>query len=71
MDNLIPVMCLISPGDWLVSIDLSDSYNSVAIQLSSMPFLVFIFLKVCYQFTCLPQDPSPSPHIFTMLMSRE
>ena len=68
MDNLISVMCLISPGDWLVSIDLSDAYHSVAMHLSSMPFLAFIFLKICYQFTCLPQGLSPSPRIFTMLM---
>ena len=35
---------------------------------SSMPYLAFIFLNVCYQFTCLPQGLSPSPRIFTMLM---
>ena len=68
MDNLFSIMCLISPGDWLVSIDLSDAYHSVAMHSSSMPYLAFIFLKVCYQFTCLPQGLSPSPRIFTMLM---
>ena len=68
MDNLFSIMCLISPGDWLVSIDLCDAYHSVAMHLSSMPFLAFIFFKVCYQFTCLPQGLSPSPRIFTMPM---
>ena len=35
-------MSLISPGDWLVSVDLSDAYHSVAKHPSSMPFLAFI-----------------------------
>ena len=68
MDNLSSVMSLISPGDWLVSIDLSDAYHSVAMHFMSMPYLAFIFRNICYQFTCLPQGLSPSPRIFTMLM---
>lgn len=68
MDNLSSVISLISPGDWLVSIDLSDAYHSVAMHLLSMPYLAFIFMSTCYQFTCLPQGLSPSPRIFTMLM---
>ena len=35
MDNLFSIICLISPGNWLVSINLSDAYLSVAIHLSS------------------------------------
>ena len=68
MDNLFSIMCLISPGDWLISIDLSDAYHTVAMHSSAIPYLSFIFLKVCYQFICLPQGLSPSPRIFTMLM---
>ena len=68
MDNLFSIMALISPGDFLVSIDLSDAYHSVAIHPSSMPFLSFVLLQIFYQFTCLPQGLSSSPRVFTMLM---
>ena len=68
MDSLFSIMALISPGDFLVSIDLSDAYHSVAMHSSSMPFLAFLLSKVYYQFACLPQGLSSSPRVFTMLM---
>ena len=68
MDNLSYIIALISPNDYLVSIDLSDAYHSIAMHLQYMPFLAFILAEICYQFTCLPQGLSPAPRIFTMLM---
>ena len=68
MDSLHSIMSLISPGDWLVSLDLSDAYNTVSMHPSSMPFLAFLLCQVYYQFTCLPQGLSSSPRVFTMLM---
>ena len=35
MVNLFSFMCLISPGVWLVSIELLYAYHSVAMHLSS------------------------------------
>ena len=68
MDNLSYIIAMISPNDYLVSIDLSDAYHSIAMHLQSMPFLAFFLAEICYQFTCLPQGLSPAPRIFTMLM---
>ena len=68
MDSLYSIMSLISPGDWLVSIDLSDAYHTVAMHPSSMPFLAFFLCGIFYQFTCLPQGLSSSPRVFTMLV---
>ena len=68
MDSLSDIMDLIRPGDYFVSIDLSDAYYCIAMHLLSMPYLTFIFLNVYYQFTCLPQGLSSAPRIFTKVM---
>ena len=68
MDSLEDIINLIRPGDWFVSIDLSDAYYCIAIHILSMPFLTFVFLGVYYQFTCLPQGLSSAPRIFTKVM---
>ena len=61
-------MNLIHPGDFFVSIDLSDAYYSIAMHILSLPFLTFYFLNIYYQFTCLPQGLSSAPRIFTKIM---
>ena len=68
MDSISDIMNLIQPGDWFVSIDLSDAYYCIAMHILSMPFLTFLFLGVYYQFTCLPQGLSSAPRIFTKVM---
>ena len=68
MDSLFSIMALISPGDFLISVDLSDAYHSVAMHSSSLPFLAFVLSRFFYQFTCLPQGLSSSPRVFTMIM---
>ena len=68
MDSIADIMALIQPGDFFVSVDLSDAYYCIAMHLLSMPFLTFIFLEVYYQFTCLPQGLSSAPRVFTKVM---
>ena len=68
MDSLADIMKLIRPGDWFVSVDLSDAYYCLAMHILSMPFLTFLFLGIYYQFTCLPQGLSSAPRIFTKVM---
>lgn len=68
MDSISDIMDLIRPGDYFVSIDLSDAYYCIAMHLLSMPYLTFIFLNVYYQFTCLPQGLSSAPRVFTKVM---
>ena len=68
MDKIQDIMLLIQPGDFFVSIDLSDAYYCIAIHILSIPFLTFYFLNILYQFTCLPQGLSSAPRIFTKVM---
>ena len=68
MDSIPDIMDLIRPGDFFVSVDLSDAYFCIAMHLLSMPFLTFVLLNVYYQFTCLPQGLSSAPRVFTKVM---
>ena len=68
MDSLSDIINLIQPGDYFISIDISDAYFCIAIHILSMPYLTFIFLNVYYQFTCLPQSLSSAPRIFTKII---
>ena len=67
MDSLSDIMKMINPGDFFISIDLSDAYFCIAMHILSMPFLTFIFLNVYYHFACLPQGLSSAPRIFTKI----
>ena len=68
MDRISEIMEMIKPGDFFISIDLSDAYYCIAMHILSMPFLTFIFLGIYYQFTCLPQGLTSAPRIFTKVM---
>ena len=68
MDKIPNIMSLIQPGDFFVSIDLSDAYYCIAMHIVSLPYLTFYFLNTFYQFTCLPQGLSSAPRIFTKVM---
>ena len=68
MDSISDIMALIQPGDWFISLDLSDAYYCIAMHILSMPFLTFLFLNIYYQFTCLPQGLSSAPRIFTKVV---
>ena len=68
MDKIPNIMSLIQPGDFFVSIDLSDAYYCIAMHIISLPYLTFYFLNTFYQFTCLPQGLSSAPRIFTKVM---
>ena len=68
MDSIPDIMIMIQPGDFFVSIDLSDAYYCIAMHVLSLPFLTFYFLNVYYQFTCLPQGLSSAPRIFTKVI---
>ena len=68
MDSYGAIMSLISPGDFFISIDLTDAYHAIAIHPIFCRFLTFIFMGVYYQYTCLPQGLTSSPRIFTKIM---
>ena len=58
----------ILPGEWAVSIDLTDAYLHVPIHHSSRKYLRFLFDGVVYQFRVLPFGLSTAPFVFTKLM---
>ena len=68
MDSFFSIMSLISRGDFLISIDLTDAYHAIAMHPFFTRFLTFVFLNILYQFTCLPQGLTSAPRIFTKVM---
>ena len=68
MDSLDSIIAMIRPGDYFVSIDISDAYHAIAMNILSIPFLTFVFLNIYYQFICLPQGLTSAPRIFTQVM---
>ena len=68
MDSLDSIIAMIRPGDYFISIDISDAYHAIAMNILSIPYLTFIFLNIYYQFICLPQGLTSAPRIFTQVM---
>ena len=57
----------ISPGDFMVSIDLKDAYSSVPIFQPHRKYLRFLWNFKRYEFTCLPLGQSLAPRVFTKI----
>ena len=68
LDSLDAIIAMIRPGDFFISIDISDAYYAIAMNIISMPYLTFLFLGVYYQFACLPQGLCSAPRIFMKVM---
>ena len=56
---------LIQERDWLVKIDLKDTYFSIPISQHHRKFLCFQFIDKFYQFNCLPFGLASAPWVFT------
>ena len=57
----------ISPGDFMVSIDLKDAYFSVPIFQPHRRYLRFLWNFKRYEFSCLPFGYSLAPRVFTKI----
>ena len=68
MDTLASKLRLVTPGAYMVKIDIKDAYYSVPITLKDQKCLKSTFDKVLYQFTVLPNGYSPGPRKFTKLL---
>ena len=68
MDHIPVVMQLITPGNWLASIDISQAYHSLYIRPCDRDLLQFTFEGKRYRYTCLPNGVSSGPRIFTRVM---
>ena len=55
-------------GEWVTSIDLTDTYLHVPIHTQSQKYLRFHFKGVTYQFTSLPFGLATAPLIFTSIV---
>ena len=67
METLQSVLSLITPGCYLTSLDLKDSY-SAPIHPDNTKFLKFIWKNQLYKFLVLPNDLCCGPRKFTKLM---
>ena len=56
------------PGDWAISIDLSDAYFHIPIKPRFRPYLSFCHRGQTWQFRALPFGLSTAPWIFTRVM---
>ena len=65
MENIQMAMNFVSPGDYMVSLDLKDPYFSVPIFRPHCKYLRFIWRDQRYEFTCLPFGYSLAPRVFT------
>ena len=68
MDTLETAINMMTPGCFMVSIDLKDAYYTVPISTDHQKYLKFIFNGSLYQYTCLPNGLSCAPWVFTKLL---
>ena len=65
-NNRLALNC-ISPGDFMVSIDLNDAYFSVPVFQPHRKYSRFLWNFKRYEFTCLPFGYSLAPRVFTKI----
>ena len=65
MLTLKQLLTAINPGDWFVTIDLTDAYFHVAIHPDHRQFLRFAFEGKAYEYRVLPFGLSLAPRTFT------
>ena len=56
------------PGEWVSSIDLSDTYLHIPIHPNSRKYLRFCHRSQVFQFTSLPVGLATGPQVFTMII---
>ena len=70
MDNISIALNCISPGDFMVFIDLKYAYFSVPIFQPHRKYFRFLWNVKRYEFTCLPFGYSLAPRVFTKIFKR-
>ncbi len=69
METSRSIIKAVSPGEWSVSIDLTDAYLHVPIRPEHQRYLRFAVSQTeAYQFRALPFGLSSAPRIFTMVL---
>ena len=68
MESIHTCTQLMRQGCYMASIDLKDAYYLVPIHTEHQKYLKFMWKGVLCQFTCLAQELSSAPRLFTKLM---
>ncbi|XP_018404624.1 PREDICTED: uncharacterized protein LOC108781208 [Cyphomyrmex costatus] len=68
MEDWRTVVNLLSPNDFLTSIDLQDAYFLIPIHQEDRKFLRFRFRSQLFQFRVLPFDLASAPYIFSKIL---
>ena len=66
-ENIDSTISYVSPGDYMVSLDLKDAYFSVPIHPLDRKLLRFFWKGQRFEFTCLPFGCSLAPRVFTKI----
>ncbi|XP_064093859.1 uncharacterized protein LOC135206374 [Macrobrachium nipponense] len=69
METTQSVLAAVRPGDWMVSLDLKETYFHIPIHPTSRKFLRFVVQSRCFQFRALCFGLSTAPQVFTRVMS--
>ena len=69
METLHSIMTVVSPDQWLASLDLNDVYFHVPIWSSHQNYFRFHWLGQTYQFQVLPFGMSLAPWVFTKVLA--
>ena len=68
MDTLETALRLVTPGCYMISIDIKDAYYTLRIHEAFRKYLRFEVDGQLYQFTCLPNGLACGPRWFTKLL---
>ncbi|CAB4007132.1 Hypothetical predicted protein, partial [Paramuricea clavata] len=70
MESLQVVKALVQPGDYLMKMDLEDTYYTVPIHQDHCRYLrvIFYYRGNLYEFRCLPFGLSSAPRAFTKIL---
>ena len=68
METLQTVLLLLKPGDFMTSIDLSQSFYHVKVREADQKYLKFLSLGQIWAMKVLPMGYRDSPRVFTRLM---
>ena len=65
MDHIEQVLNMITEHCFLGSVDLQQAFNHIKISLKSIPYLMFMWRKQYYCYTCAPNGLSNCPYMFS------
>lgn len=68
MEDSKTVQKLLTPNDYMATIDLKDAYFLIKVHKSHRKYLRFFFNNKIYEYTCMPFGLCSAPMVFTKLL---